>query len=99
MSDIELRMLGVGEPETFRCRIYDGGISDEQEARRRAFIHTLAGEGALDCPAYDKWTAALRERGWAEMTLEPNPNGPGRVGRWKLTELGRSECRALGVLP
>lgn len=81
--------------EDFRCRIYDGG--DRSEEARVTFVEQLAGEGAIDCPVYDGWVAALQARGWLPQVpeLEPNPAGPGKVGRWRLTDVGRAEWRAL----
>lgn len=89
MSTSTLFPMGVGEPETFRCRIYGG----EDDAERTAFLEQLAGEGAIDCPAIDPWVEALQARGWLANTpaLEPNPDGPGRIGRWNLTDKGRAE--------
>lgn len=90
-------LLFMGEPEcedAVRCRIYDGtGEHDEQ----LAFIRTCAGPGAIDCPAYDDWVAALQERGWlpARPKLERNPDGAGKIGRWLLTDLGRSETEQM----
>lgn len=88
---IALRALGIGEPETFRCRIY--GAESALDEERLAFLEALATFGVLECPAYDARIAALRERGWLpdEGELEPNPDGPGRVKRWRLTERGRAE--------
>jgi hypothetical protein len=92
--------MGVAgaEPEHFRCRIYgDAPEPREAEAARVAFLELLAGEGALDCPAYDGWVAALQARGWLDdaPALEPDPDGPGRVGRWCLNEHGRAAWAAL----
>ena len=83
----------MGDPgivETFRARIYGG--EDPDEAARRDFIERLATVGVLDCPAYDDWVAALQARGWLPMLpeLESNPKGPGKVGRWRLTDVGRA---------
>lgn len=82
-------------PEAFRCRIY--GTEDSDEAARVAFVERLAAEGVIDCPAYDGWVAALQARGWLppRPELVPNPDGPGRIGRWKLTEHGRTEWAAM----
>lgn len=82
------------EPETFRPRIY-GGNTDEDG--RIAFVTALAGPGMIDCQAYDEWVAKLQERGWlpAKPDLEPNPDGPGKIGRWRLTEVGRTEWAAM----
>ena len=75
-----------------RCRIYGGG-DDADDQRRVAFVTALAGRGVIDCPAYDDWVAALQARGWLPPTpdLEPNPDGPGKIGRWLLTPKGREE--------
>jgi len=91
--------MGRGQPEEFRCRVYDGTPckantpTDPEEAKRRDFVDLLAGPGAIDCEAYDQWVAALQGRGWLpkEPTLEPNPDGEGRIGRWRLTAYGRAE--------
>lgn len=88
-----LLFMGEGDPETFRCRIY--GAADEPD-ERAAFVEQLAGPGVIDCPAYDPWVAALQARGWLPESpvLEPNPDGPGRIGRWILTDKGRAEWAA-----
>ena len=90
----QLRFMGQDDPEEVRCRVYDG--SDDQEAARRAFLENLAGPGVIDCPAYDPWVAALQEREWLPRApdLEPNPDGPGRIGRWRLTAKGLREWQA-----
>jgi hypothetical protein len=61
------------------------------------FIVTLATTGVLDAPVYDKWVAALQERGWLpkEPEFEPAPDCNGRYARWRLTEQGREACREL----
>jgi hypothetical protein len=85
--------MGAGEPETFRCRIYGVAEDPEAEAARREFVAQLAGPGVIDCPAIDPWVCALQARGWlrAQPELEPNPDGPGKIGRWRLTAKGREE--------
>lgn len=91
-------LLFMGEtPETFRCRIYSGA---EAHDPRVEFIRSLSRYGVIDCPAYDGWVTALQERGWLPMEpdLEPNPDGPGKIGRWLLTDKGREEAHSLGVL-
>lgn len=88
-----LYFMGVPEmAETFRCRVYGDEVTAE-DRERAAFVDRLAGEGVIDCPAYDPWVAKLQERGWlaAQPELEPNPDGPGRIGRWRLTAHGRAE--------
>jgi hypothetical protein len=87
--------MGQGDPEAFRCRIYDH--ADEHEERTAAFVRKCAHEGAIDCPAHDPWVLALQERGWLPESprLEPNPDGPGRIGRWVLTPLGRERWEQL----
>lgn len=89
--------MGAGEPETFRCRIYGAAEDAEQEIKRAAFVAELAGPGVIDCEAIDPWTAALQARGWLPEApeLEPNPDGPGKVGRWHLTVKGRAEWAAM----
>ena len=88
----------MGDPaivETFRCRIYGG--EDPDKAASVDFIERLATVGELDCPAYDGWVAALQARGWLadKPELEPNPDGPGKVGRWRLTDAGRAAWAAM----
>ena len=78
--------MGRADLEAFRCRVY--GSPDTDEEQRRAFVDALAKDGVIECPAYDSWLGALEERGWIEGVLEPNPNGPGYVKRWTLTEGG-----------
>lgn len=82
--------------EVFRCRVYDAGET-EDDRPRADFVERLAGEGVIDCPAIDPWVAALQGRGWlpAEPELEPNPDGPGKLGRWRLTPEGREAWAAM----
>lgn len=89
----------MGDPaiaETFRGRIY-GAAADPAETARIAFVQRLAGDGVLDCPAFDGWVAALQARGWlpAKPELEPHPNGIDRAGRWRLTPAGRAAWATL----
>lgn len=86
-----LIFMGRDEPEEMRCRIYGG--EDEWDAKRVAFVTMLASDGVIDCPAYDLWVEKLQACGWLPPTpaLEPNPDGPGKLGRWLLTDLGREE--------
>ncbi len=89
----------MGDPaarEEVRARVYDAS-SDPDEAARRVFVEQLDGPGVVDCPAIDPWVAALQARGWlpAQPALEPNPDGPGKIGRWHLTDLGRAEWARL----
>lgn len=93
----KLKFMRRGAVESVRCRVYGGEVD---RSRQRAFVNELARDGVLDCPAYDKWVSALQERGWLppEPELEPNPAGPGMVGRWRLTSEGRAEAVELGVL-
>lgn len=91
-------LLFVGDDrsqETFRGRVYGGDTKDDP---RRAFVHALATTGVVDCPAYDPWVAALQERGWLPLQpeLEPNPDGPGRIGRWRLTPAGVEAWKEMG---
>lgn len=91
--------MGIIDPrnaEAVRCRVY-GAEPDENDKARAAFVDRLAGEGVIDCPAYDPWIAKLQERGWLpeRPELEPNPDGPGKIGRWRLTETGRREWATL----
>lgn len=89
--------MGVGEPETFRERIYAAPEDPEAERKRREFVARLAGDGVIDCQAYDPWIAALQARGWIDdqPELEPNPAGPGRIGRWRLNSTGRAAWAAM----
>jgi hypothetical protein len=95
---VMMRFMGVGEPEEFRCRVYGCDADEDDEERQRlAFVKSLAGEGVIDCPAYDGWVKALQGRGWLPETpdREPNPDGPGKVGRWRLTARGLAETEAI----
>lgn len=85
-----LRAMGIGEPEEFRARIYDG--TEEEHPSLHQWLRATMTTGALDCPAYDQWVKALQERGWlpAEPEYEPAPGG-GRHARWRMTERGRRE--------
>jgi hypothetical protein len=92
-----LSFMGVGEVEDLRARVYGGETEKSSDERRRsAFVASLAGPGVIDCPAFDPWVAALQRRGWLPEApqLEPNPDGPGKIGRWLLTDLGRRELIA-----
>lgn len=95
MDGHTLLFMGLGHPETMRGRIYSA--PDPDEVARRDFVRQLAGPGVIDCPAFDGWVAALQARGWlpAAPTLEPNPDGPGRVGRWQLTPAGLEAWRSI----
>lgn len=85
-----LPMGQPGHPDVFRCRVYGDQESDDgHDAARVRFIRALAGDGVIECPAYDQWLAALAGRGWLVGELEPNPDGPGRVKRWRLSIVGR----------
>lgn len=88
-----LSFMSIGESEHFRCRVYLGSRdNDANETERVRFIERLASEGVVDCPAYDPWVRVLQARGWLSDTpkLETNPSGEGKIGRWRLTELGRA---------
>jgi hypothetical protein len=88
---VDLRFMGEGPPEAFRCRVYGVSSDDENvEARRRAFVEKLAGDGVIDAPAHDEWIAELVVRGWLEYSFESAPGG-GRHKRWNLNARGR-EC-------
>lgn len=86
-----LSFMGVDDPHEVRCRVY--GAESDGEAERVAFVERLAGPGVIDCPAIDPWVEPLQARGWlpAAPDLEPNPDGPGRIGRWRLTDKGSEE--------
>jgi len=89
-----LHFMGMrGHVDNVRCRVYGGQSDTKDEAKRLAFLRACASSGAVDCPAYDGWVSALQSRGWLPETpaLEPNPDGPGQIGRWKLTDEGRKE--------
>jgi hypothetical protein len=90
-----LQFMNRGEVEEVRCRVY--GADDNGEDERAAFIRELAGPGVIDCPAYDGWVKALQGRGWLpeQPDLEPNPDGPGRIGRWRLTAKGLAETESI----
>jgi hypothetical protein len=90
---VTLIPMGIGEPETFRCRVYDGTPDD---TRQRSFLEALYTSGVLDCPAYDSAIGALQDRGWVplEPEYEPAPGG-GRYARWRLTEVGRRGWEAV----
>lgn len=94
-----LRFMGIDEPEQVRCRIYGAEPSDherEQEARRLALLRRMASpEGAIDGEAIDDAVAALKARGWlADMAMVDNPDGPGRLGVWRLNDRGREALAA-----
>lgn len=61
------------------------------------FLVELLGAGAIDCPANDRRVARLKILGWLprDPDFEPNPDGPGRIGRWRPTAEGLA---ALGHL-
>lgn len=87
----ELRFMGVGEPEAFRCRIY-GADETEQDRLRLALVRELAGPGALETDGNAGAIERLAERGWASDEFEPAPGvDGGRFRRWRLTESGRRE--------
>lgn len=92
---VTLRAMGVGQPETFRCRVYGG--EDEEEDRRRAFVNALATEGVLEAPVFDKWLKKLDSMGWVFSELIPIPNSQseGKYKRWKLNEFGQQEWEKL----
>lgn len=90
-----LRLLGVGEPETFRCRVY-GDEPDPHHAARVAFLRHLA-DGWVETEDGDPRhgaIAALLERGYVESRFETarergiGPTGMVRV--WTLTPSGRA---------
>lgn len=88
-----LNYMSQGILEEVRCRVYGGDNQDQDEERRSNFVRALATIGVVDCPAYDDWVTALQERGWLpeRPELEPNPDGPGKIGRWRLTPKGHEE--------
>ncbi len=92
---ITLQFMGQpGQEEAVRCRVY-GEAKGEPE--RRAFVERLAGDGVLDCPAFDPWIEALQERGWldAKPLLVEHPTEPNaKAGLWRLTEFGRRAWEA-----
>lgn len=89
---VSFRALGAGPLEEFRCRIYDG-VEVDHDAERVDFLEKLAGPGVVDCEAIDERVAAMQARGWLpeKPELEPNPDGEGRIGRWRMTDRGRAE--------
>jgi hypothetical protein len=86
----ELKFMGIGDPEAFRCRVYHSETDE-----RRNFVEALAGDGVIDCPAYDEWVEAFKKLGWLPELpdFEPNPEGKGKIARWRLTEFGREEFK------
>jgi len=54
----------------------------------------MRGRGRDRLPAYDGFVAAMQGRGWLpiEPEFEPNPDGEGKIGRWRLTDKGRVEA-------
>lgn len=87
----ELRFMGVGEPEVFRCRVY-GADDTEQDRLRMALVRELAGPGALESDGNADAIERLAERGWVSDEFEPAPGvDGGRYRRWRLTESGREE--------
>lgn len=84
-----LLFMGEHEEHDIRCRVYDGTSASEVDPRL-AFLRTCASEGAVDCQAYDRWVEALQQRSWLpeRPELQPNPDGPGKIGRWRLTQAG-----------
>jgi len=94
---VTMLFMGVSEPETFRCRVYGCDAEAEEERQRLTFVKALAGEGVIDCPAYDGWVKALQGRGWLpeQPDLEANPDGSGKVGRWRLTAKGLEATEAM----
>ncbi len=98
-----LRMLGVGEPEAFRGRVY--GVDEQAETRRLAFVRELGRDGVIDAPVYDGWIAALIDRGWlADPTFEAatarqlDGRPVGKVKRWRLNDAGRAALAAIEKL-
>lgn len=83
-ADITLVPMGVGEPETFRARVYHVPESDEQRrARHLREVHDLAStaEGCVGCPAYDRAIGelcALLRWEWRDAP------GGGRLKVWRL---------------
>lgn len=97
MGTITLLFMGDENfEETFRARVYLA--EDERHRRRVAFVESLANEGVIDCPAYDGWIGALRDRGWLDErpVLEPISRSNRLChGRWKLNDKGRAEWAAM----
>ena len=87
-----LFMSSPDHVDAVRSRIY-GGEDTEAEKQRVNFVKSCAGAGVIDSEAYDGFVAALQGRGWLppKPDLEPNPDGAGKIGRWRLTAKGRTE--------
>lgn len=86
------------DEKLFRARVYLA--EDERHRRRVAFVESLANEGVIDCPAYDGWIGALRDRGWLDErpVLEPISRSNRLChGRWKLNDKGRAEWAAMKI--
>lgn len=94
---VTMLFMGVGEPEAFRCRVYGCDAEADEERQRLTFVKQLASDGVIDCPAFDGWVKALQGRGWLpeQPDLEPNPDGSGKVGRWRLTAKGLAATEAM----
>lgn len=97
----EYRLLGVGEPESFRCRVYDSPAESADYRRQKAFLAAVA-EGWVETedPSRTRAVRALEERGLAESRFEPasaHGLGRGRVKVWTLTEKGKRLAREHGA--
>lgn len=94
------RFMGVGDPETFRCRVYSDAPDADDRARAR-FVRDLAAgwvETEDGDPRHDA-IARLLERGYVASEIEPaSAHGLGPVGRvkvWRLTDSGRRDLLPL----
>ena len=90
------RMLGVGEPETFRCRVY-GEPPAPATTEEVLLAHVMAqaiGAGLIEAPAFDAAISFAHANGWIVSRMEPNPGpGGGRVKVWVATPKGRAAFR------
>lgn len=68
-----LRAMGVGEPETFRCRVYnEQPTTEELHRKHREFIIEQAAteRGFIEAPAFDAALAELVAEGVINPTRE-----------------------------
>ena len=95
-----LRFMGIGEPETFRCRVY-GDEPDPHHAARVQFVSQLA-TGWVETEDGDPRhaaIAAMAERGYVESRFDSARDhglGAGLVRVWTLTDAGRAVLKEGG---
>lgn len=94
-----LSFMGVSEPESFRCRVYDGRVESTEERARVMMAQLYSPEGwtEIDSLAFDRAVEELRRRGWLPQDgeLVPLKSGPGKVKVWRLTPAGRAAWEAM----